>query len=104
MGSDNSKKFLSTSGDYVININHALKGIKSDVVIDFIRSDYRGLIIVFNKVTAPSDISIINKYVKNSNNLNVNDIQDARLPVQILFQDSGNSISHREYQHSNQLQ
>ena len=80
MESDNSKKFLSTSGDHVSNINCALKGIKSDVVIDFIRSDYRGLIIISNKVAAPSDISVINKYVKNSNDLDVNDIQDTRLP------------------------
>ena len=77
MGSDNSKKFLSTSGDHVTNINHALKGIKSDVIVDFIRSDYRSLIIISNKVAAPSDISIINKYVKNSNDLDVNNIQDA---------------------------
>jgi len=74
MESDNSKKFLSTSGNHVTNINRALKGIKSDVIIDFIRSDYRSLIVISNKVMAPSDISIINKYVKNSNNLDVNDI------------------------------
>jgi len=77
MGSDNSKKFLSTSGDHVTNINCALKGIKSDVIIDFIRSDYRNLIVISNKVTASSDISVINKYIKNSNDLDVNDIQDA---------------------------
>jgi len=80
MESDNSKKFLSTSSDHVTNINRALQGIKSDIIIDFIRSDYRGLIVISNKVTAPSDISIINKYVKNSNDLDVNDIQDAQLP------------------------
>jgi len=80
MGSDNSKKFLSTSGDHVTNINCALKGIKSDVIIDFIRSDYRNLIVISNKVTASSDISVINKYVKNSNDLDINDIQDAQLP------------------------
>jgi len=67
MGSDNSKKFLSTSGDHVTNINRALKGIKSNVIINFIKSDYRGLIVVSNKVAAPSDISVINKYIKNSN-------------------------------------
>ena len=77
MRSNNSKKFLSTSGDHITNINCALKSIKSDVIIDFIKSNYRGLIIISNKVVAPSDISIINKYIKNSNDLDVNDIQDA---------------------------
>jgi len=32
MGSDNSKKFLSSSGNHVTNMNCALKSIKSDVV------------------------------------------------------------------------
>jgi len=61
-------------------MNCALKSIKSNVVIDFIRSDHRGLIVVLNKVVAPSDMSIINNYIKNCNNLDVRDIQDARLP------------------------
>jgi len=79
MGSDNSKKFLLLSSDHITNMNCALKSIKSDVVIDFIRSDYKDLIVVLNKVAAPSDMSIINNYVKNSNNLDIRDIQDAQL-------------------------
>jgi len=77
MGSDNSKKFLSLSGNHVTNINRALKSIKSDVVINFIRSEHRDLIVISNKVMAPSDMSIINNYIKHSNNLDVRDIQDA---------------------------
>ena len=48
MGSNNSKKFLTSSGDHVTNMNCALKSIKFDIVIDFIRSDHRGLIVVSN--------------------------------------------------------
>lgn len=80
IGSDNSKKFLSLSSKHVINLNHALKGIKSEVFVDFIRSNYRGLIIVSNKVMSPFNISVINNYVKNTNNLDINDVQDAQLP------------------------
>jgi len=80
MDSNNSKKFLLTSGDHVTNMNRALKSIKSDVVIDFIRSDHRDLIVISNKVTAPSDMSIINNYIKNSDNLDIKDIQDTQLP------------------------
>ena len=80
MGSDNLKKFLSSSSKHVVNLNHALKDIKSDVIIDFMRSDYRGLIIVSNKVASSSDIYVINNYVKNINNLDLNNVQDARLP------------------------
>ena len=77
MGSDNLKKFLLVSGNYVINLNYALKGIKSEVIIDFIKSDYRKLIIVSNKVASLSDISVISNYVKNTNNMDSNDVQDA---------------------------
>ena len=76
MDSDNLKKFLFLSGEHVVNFNHALKDIKLDIIVDFIRSDYRGLIIVFNKVAFPSDICAINNYVKNANNLDFNDVQD----------------------------
>ena len=71
---------MTTAGDHVININHTLKGIKSDVIANFIRLDFRGLIVVANKVPASSDISIINNYVKNSFSSDANNIQDARLP------------------------
>ena len=80
MDSDNARMFMTTAGDYVININHTLKGIKSDVIANFIRLDFRGLIVVANKVPASSDISIINNYVKNSFSSDANNIQDARLP------------------------
>jgi len=62
----NNLKFLSLSGEYIVNLNHTLKSIKSDVIVDFIRSDYRELIIVSNKVASPSDICVINNYVKNT--------------------------------------
>jgi len=80
MGSNNLKKFLSLSDKYIVNLNYALKDIKSDVIIDFVRFDYKRLIIVFNKVVSPSNICVINNYVKNTNNLNFNDVQDAWLP------------------------
>ena len=80
MGSNNTRMFMTTADNHVLNINHALKGIKSDVIADFIRSDFRGLIVVANKVPASSDISIINNYIKNSFGSDANNIQDARLP------------------------
>jgi len=80
MGSNNLKKFLSSSGKHIVNLNCVLKGIKSDVIIDFIRSDYRELIIISNKVASPSNICVINNYVKNTNNLDFNDVQDTQLP------------------------
>ena len=70
----NTKKFMSVLDDHVVNLNHVLKSIKSDIIVD-----YRGLIITSNKVTSPSNISIINNYIKKCDNVNVKDIQDAYL-------------------------
>jgi len=69
MDSENSKKSISSSGDHVANLNHALKNIKSETIVNFICVDYRGLIITSNKVALLLDISIINRYVKNYNNV-----------------------------------
>ena len=80
MGSNNLKKFLFLSDKHIVNLNYALKGIKSDIIIDFVRFDYRRLIIVSNKVVFSSNICVINNYAKNTNNLNFNDVQDAQLP------------------------
>jgi len=59
MSSDNIKTFMTLSNDYIININWALKNVKSNVIIDFICLDYRGPIFILNEVAAPSDICIV---------------------------------------------
>ena len=63
---------MSSLNNYVVNINWTLKNVKSDVIIDFIYSDYREL--VSNKVVAQLDICIISHYTKNANNINLEDI------------------------------
>ena len=74
MGGNNIKTFMLSLNNYVVNINQALKNIKSDVIIDFIHSDYRGLVLVSNKVMAQLNICIISYYIKNTNNMNLEDI------------------------------
>ena len=71
---------MSSSNNHVVNINQALKNIKSDVIIDFIYSDYRELVLVSNKVMAQLNICVISHYVENANNMNSEDIQDGHLP------------------------
>ena len=79
ISSNNTEKFMSALDDHVANLNYILKGIKSDTIVDFIWTDYRDLIITSNKVMSPSNISIINNYIKKCDNINVKDIQDAYL-------------------------
>ena len=74
MNSDNIKKFMISSNKHVINLNYVLKGIKSDIIINFICFDYCDLIVTSNKVVFPSDLNMIENYIKNSNSLDSNDI------------------------------
>lgn len=40
MRGNNIKNFMKTSGKYIANLNHSLKGIKLDTIVDFIYSNH----------------------------------------------------------------
>jgi len=52
MNSDNMVKFMSSSSDYIININRLLKNIKSECKANYIRIEKSGIIIVTDKVVS----------------------------------------------------
>ena len=74
MSNDNILKFITSSSSHIANLNSIFKNIKSEIVADFICSDQHGLIITTNKVTLPSDLSTIENYIKNVNNIKSNNI------------------------------
>ena len=78
-GKENITKFMTSSEKYITNINHTLKSIKSDVFIIFIHFDYYGFIVTSNKVTSPSDIDVVEDYIRNINSIDSNNIQTACL-------------------------
>jgi len=80
MGNDNNVKFMKNSLIYVTNINRNLRNVKSEVLVDFIRSDSLGITIVTNKVSLLSDLLIIKKYVKNSENIDSSQVDSPCLP------------------------
>ena len=51
------------------NLNRNLRNAKSEVLVDFIWSDPLGITVVTNKVSLNSDLLIIEKYVKNLENI-----------------------------------
>ena len=53
---------------------------KANILVDYICSDNTGINIITNKVAHQSDMSIIDQYVKNSNNINSLQVEDSRLP------------------------
>lgn len=79
MSSDNSRKFMISFGKYIANLNCTLKKLKLDIIVDFIWVDYRSLIITTNKVTFSSNISVVGNYIKNINNIDSNNMQNAYL-------------------------
>jgi len=55
MNIENAKYFMRESSMHVININRALKGIKSNVMANFVHLDNKGIIISTNNIAYPSD-------------------------------------------------
>jgi len=70
MSKENINTFMKNSSFHVANINRLLRNAKSDVLVNYIRSDPTGVIIITSKVLQQSDMSIINQYIKNSNDIN----------------------------------
>jgi len=64
MSNDNKVNFMNESSAHILNMNRALKSIKSDVAVDFICSDVAGIVAVTNKVVFSSDLQTIKQYIK----------------------------------------
>ena len=62
-------KFIKNSSIYMTNLNRNLRNAKSEVLVDFIWSDPLRITVVTNKVLLNSDLLIIEKYVKNLENI-----------------------------------
>jgi len=50
--SNNSERVMIKTSAYILNINRLLKKIKSEISINFIQSDNKGLLLTTNKVAA----------------------------------------------------
>ena len=57
------------------SINRLLKSIKSKVVVDYIWLDNKGIIVTTNKVVAFSNLNMVEKYIKD-----LNDIDSSNVP------------------------
>ena len=80
MGFNNAKRVMAQFNIHVSNINKSFKGIKSEITINFIRSDNKDIIVITNKVIATSNLNIVEEYCKNLNNVNLSDVMSPRLP------------------------
>jgi len=80
MNTDLAKKFIKDSSLHVVNINHALKAIKSNMIADFISVENKEIIITTNNVSSGSNLQEIEKYVKNSLISDADQVSSPRLP------------------------
>ena len=80
MSNNNTISFTKNSVLYVAHINRLLRNAKSDIVVDFIRSNPIGPVIVTNKVTKQSNLQIISQYIKKSEDINELQVEEPHLP------------------------
>ena len=64
---------------HITNINRLLKEIKSKILTNYICSDNKEIVIMTNKDTTSSNLNIVEKYIKELNDVNLNDIMSPKL-------------------------
>jgi len=80
MSKENVNSFIKNSSLHISNINRQFHNAKSEILVDYIRAEPLGITVVTNKVSQPSDLMLINQYIKNSNNVNTLQIDKPWLP------------------------
>ena len=80
MSKNNINKFMALSSIYVANLNSSLKNIKLDVIANYIQSELIGITIVNDEVALSLNLQVIENYVKNVKNVNLEYIEAPRLP------------------------
>ena len=80
MVKDNIDKFMKNSLIHVTNLNRNLRNTKSEILVNFIHSDLLEITVVTNKVLLNSDLLIIEKYVKNLENIDSTQAKSPWLP------------------------
>jgi len=75
----NAELIVNSAHIHISNINKCLKNSKSDTFADFIQFNINGIIIMTNKPASNLDLSTIEKYLKNIQNVNPDSIKSPRL-------------------------
>ena len=74
MNSNSIERVMAQLNVHVTYINRSLKDIKSEVVVDSIRSNNKSIVVT------TLDLNIIEEYIKNLNDVNSSDVMSSRLP------------------------
>jgi len=80
MTKTNTELIINSAHIHISNINKCLENSKSDIFADFIQFNVNGIIITTNKPASDLNLSTIEKYLKNVQNVNPDSIKSPRLP------------------------
>ena len=81
----NTELIINLASSNITNINKCLKNTKSDIIAVFIHLTNNGVIITTNKQANMSNLLIIKKYMKNINNINLDNIDYSHLLKSKLY-------------------
>ena len=59
--------------------------MKSEVSVDFIHFNNKGVIITTNKAVASSNLNVVKRYIKELNNIDLNNVMSLQLPQSKLY-------------------
>ena len=74
MSAINSEAIVLQAKTYISNINRLLKSVKSEISTKFIYFENRRIIITTNEVVVSSDLNIVERYIKELDNIDLNNI------------------------------
>jgi len=80
MSKENVDSFIKNSSLHISNINRQFCNTKSEILVNYIQAELLGITVVTNKVSQPSDLMLIDQYIKNSNDVNTLQIDEPWLP------------------------
>ena len=72
-----SNIIVSQTNIHILNINRLLKDVKSKISADSIYFDNKSIIIITNKVAASLDLNIVERYVKDLNNIDSENVMSS---------------------------
>jgi len=85
MSINNTERIIAQSNVHITNINKLLKDVKSEILADCICSNNKGIVIITNKIAILFDLSIVEKYIKELNNVNSDNVISSKLPQFKLY-------------------
>ena len=85
MNINSANSFIKDLSTHIININRALKNIKSNVIADFICMDNKDIVITTNNIASFLDLQAIEKYVKSTVYIEAEHVESPRLPQSKLY-------------------